>query len=44
VFVFKKFTYPNKKVFSIELSEKQISGRNIKLEIDYKKVLNADVL
>jgi conjugative transposon TraN protein len=44
VFVFKKFTYPNQKVFSIELSEKQISGRNIKLEIDYKKVLNADVL
>ena len=44
VFVFKKFTYPNKKVFSIELAEKQISGRNIKLEIDYKKVLNADVL
>ena len=42
VFVFKKFTYPNKKVFSIELAEKQISGRNIKLEIDYKEVLNAD--
>ena len=30
--------------FSIELAEKQISGRNIKLEIDYKKVLNVDVL
>ncbi|MCK5208782.1 MAG: conjugative transposon protein TraN [Cyclobacteriaceae bacterium] len=42
VFVFKKFTYPNKKVFTIELSEKQISGRNLILKIDYKEVLNAD--
>lgn len=44
VYVFRKFTYPNKKVFSIELSEKQISGRNIHLKVDYKDVLNADVL
>ena len=42
VFVFKKFTYPNKKAFTIELSEKQISGRNLTLKIDYKEVLNAD--
>ena len=42
VFVFKKFTYPNKKVFSIELAEKQISGRNLILKLDYKEVLNAD--
>lgn len=42
VFVFKKFTYPNKKVFSIELAEKQISGRNIQLKVDYKQVLDAD--
>lgn len=44
VFVFNKFTYPNKKVFSIELAEKQISGRNLILKIDYKEVLNADTL
>ncbi len=42
VFVFKKFTYPNKKTFTIELSEKQISGRNLILKIDYKEVMNAD--
>ncbi|MCK5277218.1 MAG: conjugative transposon protein TraN [Cyclobacteriaceae bacterium] len=42
VFVFKKFTYPNKKAFTIELSEKQISGRNLILKIDYKDVLHAD--
>ncbi len=42
VFVFRKFTYPNKKVFSIELTEKQISGRNLALQIDYRDVLSAD--
>lgn len=42
VFVFKKFTYPNKKTFSIEVSEKQISGRNLILKVDYKEVLKAD--
>lgn len=42
VFVFKKFTYPNKKTFSIEVSEKQISGRNLMLKVDYKDVLKAD--
>ena len=44
VFVFKKFTYPNQKVFTIELAEKQISGRNITLKINYKDVLRADAL
>lgn len=44
VFVFKKFTYPNKKTFSIEISEKQISGRNLILKVDYKEVLQADIL
>lgn len=44
VFIFRKFTFPNKKVFTIELAEKQISGRNLTLKIDYKDVLNADVL
>jgi conjugative transposon TraN protein len=42
VFVFRKFTYPNKKTFSIEVSEKQISGRNLMLKVDYKEVLKAD--
>ena len=35
-------TFPNDKVFSIELSEKQISGRTITLSIDYEDVLYAD--
>ena len=42
VVVIKKMTFPNDKVFSIELSEKQISGRTITLNIDYEDVLYAD--
>ena len=38
----RKMTFPNDKVLTIELSEKQISGRNISLNIDYEDVLNAD--
>jgi len=42
VAVIKKMTFPNDKVLSIELSEKQISGRALKLNIDYEDVLCAD--
>lgn len=42
VFVFEKFTFPDEKVFTIEISEKQISGRSIILRIDYADVLHAD--
>ena len=35
-------TFPNDKVLTIELSEKQISGRTISLSIDYEDVLCAD--
>jgi conjugative transposon TraN protein len=42
VIVIKKMTFPNDKVLTIEMSEKQISGRNISLNIDYEDVLNAD--
>jgi len=41
---FNKMTFPDDKVFIIELAEKQISGRTIKLEISYLDVLNADAL
>jgi conjugative transposon TraN protein len=44
IFVFKKFTFPNHKVLRIEMSEKQISGRMITLEIPYKDVLEADIV
>ncbi len=42
VIVVKKMTFPNDKVLTIELSEKQISGRTIYLNIDYEDVLSAD--
>lgn len=42
VIVLKKMTFPNDKVLTIELSEKQISGRTISLNIDYEDVLSAD--
>ena len=42
VIVLKKLTFPNDKVLTIEMSEKQISGRNIVLSIDYEDVLWAD--
>lgn len=42
IFVFEKFTFPDEKVLTIEFSEKQISGRTIKLMINYEDILNAD--
>ncbi|MFK8284933.1 conjugative transposon protein TraN [Capnocytophaga canis] len=42
IFVFEKFTFPGEKVFTIEISEKQISGRKIILRIDYSDILHAD--
>lgn len=42
VIVLKKMTFPNDKVLTIEMTERQISGRNISLSIDYEDVLQAD--
>ena len=42
VIVLKKMTFPNDKILTIELSEKQISGRTIYLSIEYEDVLSAD--
>lgn len=42
VLVVKKMTFPNDKVLTIEVSERQISGRTIALNIDYEDVLCAD--
>jgi len=44
IFVFKKISFPGNKVFHIELSEKQVSGRVITLYISYKDILAADVI
>lgn len=42
VVAIRKMTFPNDKVFSIEMSEKQLSGRTLTLNIDYEDVLCAD--
>ncbi len=42
VVVIKKMTFPNDKILTIEMSEKQISGRTLKLDINYEDVLTAD--
>ena len=42
VYVFKKFSFSDEKVFTVEIAEKQYSGRTIKLSIDYEDILNAD--
>lgn len=42
IIVLKKMTFPNDKVLTIELSEKQISGRTISMNLDYEDVLAAD--
>ena len=37
VYVFKKFTFPSEKTFEIRLIEKQLSGRTVQMQIDYRK-------
>lgn len=42
IYAFKKFTYPNSKVLTIRMAEKQISGRTIELNVKFKDILRAD--
>lgn len=42
VLVIKKLTFPNDKILTVEMSEKQISGRTISMSIEYEDVLCAD--
>ncbi|MBW8323691.1 MAG: conjugative transposon protein TraN [Prolixibacteraceae bacterium] len=44
IFVFPKLTFPGNKTFTIQLTEKQISGRVVELDIDYSDLLQADTL
>ena len=44
IIVLKKLTYPGNKILHIELSEKQLSGRVITLNISYQDVLDADTI
>lgn len=42
IYVLEKFSIPGNKVLSIELTESQISGRRLILEVEYGNILNAD--
>lgn len=42
IYAFKKVTFPGNKVLRIELSERQVSGRVITLELKYRDILEAD--
>lgn len=42
VLVLEKLTFPEDKILKLEISESQISGRIINLEIEYEDILNAD--
>ncbi len=42
VIVIDKLTFPNEKVLTLEISERQISGRVVTVNIDYSDILNAD--
>lgn len=44
IIILKKMTFPENKVLHIELSEKQLSGRVITLNITYQDVLDADTI
>ncbi|SDF11345.1 Bacteroides conjugative transposon TraN protein [Mucilaginibacter pineti] len=42
IYVLKKAPFPENKILNIELTEKQISGRTVSLQIKYKDILKAD--
>jgi len=42
IYAIKKATFPGDKIFNIELSEKQISGRNLSISLKYSEILKAD--
>lgn len=44
IYLFRKFTYPGEKVFTIEVSEKQVSGRKLQMDVDYRRLLEAPIL
>ncbi|MBS1666690.1 MAG: DUF4138 domain-containing protein [Bacteroidetes bacterium] len=44
LFVFPKFTYPDNKIFQVEIQEKQVSGRKILINIDYREILQSGIL
>lgn len=43
-YIFKKFTYPTQKLFEIEMTETQYSGRKISLKVEYNQILKSQQL
>ena len=43
-YLFRKFNYPGEKVLNIELTEKQLSGRKVEVNVDYGHILESDFL
>lgn len=44
IYVFRKFTFPGNKRLTISLTEKQLSAREIVLELSYRDLLRADAI
>lgn len=44
IYVLKKATFPDNKLLTIELAEKQVSGRTVTLQLKYGDLLHADAL
>jgi conjugative transposon TraN protein len=44
IYIFRKFTFPTAKQLNVSITEEQISGRILELNVDYKDVLKADRL
>lgn len=40
-YIFRKFTYPSQKTLEIKMSENQISGRPISIQVDYNQILES---
>ena len=43
-YILKKFTYPSQKTLSIQINENQISGRPVKINVNYNQVLESKKL
>ena len=43
-YIFKKFTFPTKKLLEIEMTEKQYSGRHLSLKVEYNQILKSQQL
>jgi conjugative transposon TraN protein len=44
IYVLRKTTFPDNKILDIELTEKQVSGRSLTLQVKYQDILKADTM